>query len=64
MKKKVYYHRNFQDLFAPFFQAGLVLDKLEELAFSEGDGEPDKIESTLNFTQIPVMMSFRVRRGD
>ncbi|KAH8836550.1 hypothetical protein MCOR27_006286 [Pyricularia oryzae] len=62
--KQVYYHRNFQDLFAPFFQAGLVLDKLEELAFSEGDGEPDKIESTLNFTQIPVMMSFRVRRGD
>ncbi|TLD14624.1 hypothetical protein PspLS_11032 [Pyricularia sp. CBS 133598] len=62
--KQIYYHRTFQDLFAPFFRAGLVLDRLDELAFSEEDGDPDRIESTLNFTQIPIMMSFRVRRGD
>jgi hypothetical protein len=48
------------EVFAPFFQAGLVMDAMEELAFTEADAE-DRIESSANFTQLPTILSFRMR---
>ncbi|KAK4240092.1 ribosomal protein L11 methyltransferase [Achaetomium macrosporum] len=59
--KQLYFHRPMHELFAPFFRARLVMDALEELAFTKEDGE-ERIESTSNFTQIPVILAFRMRR--
>ncbi|AEO64713.1 uncharacterized protein THITE_2010931, partial [Thermothielavioides terrestris NRRL 8126] len=44
----------------PEKQAGLVMDAMEELAFTEADAE-DRIESSANFTQLPTILSFRMR---
>lgn len=48
------------ELFATFFKAGMVMDAMEELAFTEEDAEP-RLESTRNFTQLPVILAFRMR---
>lgn len=57
---KIYFHRPMHELFATFFRAGLVMDAMEELAFGEGDGEA-RIEATSNYTQVPVILAFRMR---
>jgi len=49
------------ELFAPFFRAGLVLDALEEPAFTEADSIDERVEATSNYTQIPPILSFRMR---
>jgi hypothetical protein len=48
------------ELFTTFFKAGLVMDAMEELAFTEADAE-DRIEATPNFNQIPFILAFRMR---
>jgi hypothetical protein len=48
------------ELFTSFFRAGLVMDAMEELAFTEDDAE-DRIESSSNYTQLPAILSFRMR---
>ena len=48
------------ELFSIFFQAGLVMDAMEELAFTDEDAEA-RIESTSNYTQLPAILAFRMR---
>ncbi|KAK3291542.1 S-adenosyl-L-methionine-dependent methyltransferase [Chaetomium fimeti] len=59
--KQVYFHRPIHELFGIFFNAGLVMDAMEELAFTEEDAEDDRIESSSNYTQLPAILSFRMR---
>lgn len=53
-----------QELFADFFRAGLVMDAMEELAFTEADAEPARIEASSNYTQLPAILAFRTRLPD
>lgn len=48
------------EIFTTFFKAGLVMDAMEELAFTEEDAE-DRIESSSNYTQLPAILAFRMR---
>ncbi|KAE8374204.1 S-adenosyl-L-methionine-dependent methyltransferase [Aspergillus bertholletiae] len=57
------FHRSFQDLFAPFFREGLVLDALEETNFDDTFHEPSRAWSANNFTEFPKILAFRLRRG-
>lgn len=50
------------EIFTTFFREGLVMDAMEELAFTEEDAEPHRIESSSNFTQLPAILAFRMRR--
>lgn len=36
------------------------MDACEELAFTEADADP-RIESAVNFTQLPAILAFRMR---
>lgn len=60
LKKQLYFHRPMHELFAIFFKAGLVMDAMEELAFTEEDAE-ERIESSSNYTQLPAILAFRMR---
>ncbi|OGM48948.1 hypothetical protein ABOM_003194 [Aspergillus bombycis] len=57
------FHRSFQDLFAPFFRAGLILDALEEVNFDDTFREPSREYAARNFTEFPKILAFRLRRG-
>ena len=61
---QIYFHRTIQQLLAPFFKAGLIMDALEELAFTEEDQVKERIESTQNYTQIPAILAFRARKAN
>lgn len=50
------------ELFGIFFKTGLVMDAMEEPAFKEEDGGKDRIESNTNFTQLPAILAFRMRK--
>ncbi|TQW00832.1 methyltransferase type 11 [Cordyceps javanica] len=58
-----HFHRPLHELFATFFKAGLVMDALEEPSFTEEHETPQRIESTANFTQLPALMAFRLRKA-
>ncbi len=60
LTKQLYFHRSMHDLFGIFFRAGLVMDAMEELAFTAEDAG-ERIESTSNYTQLPVILAFRMR---
>ncbi|KAK3349104.1 S-adenosyl-L-methionine-dependent methyltransferase [Lasiosphaeria hispida] len=60
-EKQLYFHRPMGELFADFFRAGLVVDAIEELAFTEADRVESRIDATCNFTQLPVILAFRLR---
>ena len=60
LNKQLYFHRPMHELFATFFKAGLVMDAMEELAFTEEDAE-ERIESSSNYTQLPAILAFRMR---
>jgi hypothetical protein len=49
------------DLFSTFFKAGLVMDAMEELAFTEADHDESRIQSSLNYTQLPAILAWRMR---
>ncbi|KAK8077290.1 hypothetical protein PG996_003460 [Apiospora saccharicola] len=59
---KVYFHRPIYELFTIFFREGLVMDAIEEPAFTEAD-KAESIESHANFTQLPAVLAFRLRRS-
>ncbi|KAL2145609.1 hypothetical protein VTI28DRAFT_6667 [Corynascus sepedonium] len=61
-EKQLYFHRPMHEIFTIFFKAGLVMDAMEELAFTEEDAEA-RIESSSNYTQLPAVLSFRMRLG-
>jgi len=48
------------DLFGTFFQTGLVMDAMEELAFTEADQNKDRVGSSCNYTQLPMILAFRM----
>ncbi|GMF86260.1 unnamed protein product [Aspergillus oryzae] len=54
---------SFQDLFAPFFRAGLILDALEEVNFDDTFCEPSREYAARNFTEFPKILAFRLRLG-
>ncbi|KAL8397258.1 hypothetical protein RB594_004105 [Gaeumannomyces avenae] len=60
--KQPYFHRPLHEVFRPFFAAGLVMDAMEEPAFTEEDHDPNRIEASRNYTQLPAILSFRMRR--
>ncbi|KAK0707857.1 S-adenosyl-L-methionine-dependent methyltransferase [Lasiosphaeris hirsuta] len=60
-QKQLYFHRPMGELFVDFFRAGLVVDAIEELAFTEADRVDSRIDATCNFTELPVILAFRLR---
>ncbi|KAE8312177.1 S-adenosyl-L-methionine-dependent methyltransferase [Aspergillus transmontanensis] len=62
-KPPLSFHRSFQDLFAPFFRAGLILDALEEVNFDDTFCEPSREYAARNFTEFPKILAFRLRLG-
>ncbi|KAL8365481.1 hypothetical protein RB595_004342 [Gaeumannomyces hyphopodioides] len=60
--KQPCFHRPLHEIFRPFFAAGLVMDAMEEPAFTDEDHDPDRIEASRNYTQLPAILSFRMRR--
>lgn len=61
-EQKYYFHRPLHELFATYFRAGLVMDALEEPAFTKEQGNPGMLESHRNFDQLPAILAFRMRR--
>ncbi|PLB52110.1 S-adenosyl-L-methionine-dependent methyltransferase [Aspergillus steynii IBT 23096] len=57
------FHRPLHELFAPFFQEGLVLDALEETNFDESFVDKQREHSSKNFLQFPKILGFRMRRA-
>ncbi|OQE96264.1 hypothetical protein PENNAL_c0001G04666 [Penicillium nalgiovense] len=55
------FHRPLNQLFAPFFQAGLVVDALEETNFDESFRDPLREHASKNFTEFPKILGFRMR---
>lgn len=55
------FHRPLHELFAPFFQSGLVLDALEEVNFDETFRDHDRPHAARNFTQFPKILAFRMK---
>lgn len=60
--KQIYFHRPLDELFGVFFKRGLVMDALEEPAFTEEDKQVSRVESLTNYTQLPALLSFRLRK--
>jgi 2-polyprenyl-3-methyl-5-hydroxy-6-metoxy-1,4-benzoquinol methylase len=58
-----YYHRPLHQLLGEAFAAGLILDGLEEPAFSPQDEDPARLLSWTNFWQFPPVMVARMRRA-
>jgi 2-polyprenyl-3-methyl-5-hydroxy-6-metoxy-1,4-benzoquinol methylase len=56
-----FFHRSLQDLFGPAFQAGMMLDGLEERAFSADLAGLDDPLSWRQLHDIPVVMAARFR---
>jgi 2-polyprenyl-3-methyl-5-hydroxy-6-metoxy-1,4-benzoquinol methylase len=56
-----YFHRPLSELFAAGFEAGLVLDALEEPAFTPPEGEPLQPLSWYGYPQIPPVLAGRMR---
>ncbi|KAI0970835.1 S-adenosyl-L-methionine-dependent methyltransferase [Xylaria arbuscula] len=61
--QQVYFHRPLHELFSTFFGAGLVMDAMEEPAFTSADGTPERLEAHSNFTQLPAVLAFRLKRA-
>ena len=56
-----YYHRTLADLFGAAFSAGFILDGLLEPAFTRDDAAASQELSWLKLTQIPPVLSGRLR---
>jgi hypothetical protein len=46
-----------------FFKTGLVMDALEEPAFTDADKIESRAEARSNYTQMPAILAFRLRRA-
>ncbi|KAI0466301.1 S-adenosyl-L-methionine-dependent methyltransferase [Xylaria cf. heliscus] len=60
--QQAYYHRPMHELFSTFFKTGLVMDAMEEPAFTPEDATPGKLEGHTSYTQLPAILAFRMRR--
>ncbi|KAJ2986203.1 hypothetical protein NUW58_g5137 [Xylaria curta] len=60
--QQFYFHRPLHELFSAFFKAGLAMDAMEEPAFTAEDATPERLEASSNYTQLPALLSFRMRR--
>ncbi|KAI1108281.1 S-adenosyl-L-methionine-dependent methyltransferase [Nemania sp. NC0429] len=60
--QQLYFHRPLHELFSVFFKAGLVMDAMEEPAFTPEDAMPQRIQASVNYTQLPAILAFRMRR--
>ncbi|GAP87923.1 putative methyltransferase type 11 [Rosellinia necatrix] len=60
--QQYYYHRPLHELFSTFFKTGLVMDAMEEPSFTAEDAVPQRIQETANFTQLPAILAWRLRR--
>jgi 2-polyprenyl-3-methyl-5-hydroxy-6-metoxy-1,4-benzoquinol methylase len=56
-----YFHRPLSQLLTTFFRYGLMMDGIEEPAFS-GQGQSSRALSWLHFTRIPPVFAARLRR--
>ncbi|KAL7272102.1 hypothetical protein RUND412_005112 [Rhizina undulata] len=64
-KSQYYFHRPLHEILSTFFKHGLVMDGIEEPAFSPHHARNHKKElSWQNYSQIPSIMAFRLCRGD
>ena len=60
-KPQIYFHRPLQDVFAPGFEAGFILDALEERAFpAEHPSGRDALSWGGNFHEIPPVLVVRM----
>ncbi|KAK0634101.1 S-adenosyl-L-methionine-dependent methyltransferase [Immersiella caudata] len=62
-KMQLYFHRPMGELFSTFFRSGLAMDGMEELAFTEEHASRDRLEASVNYTQLPMILSWRMRRA-
>ena len=58
-----YFPRTLAELLAPFFEAGWMLDGLEEGAFPPGMETPERPFSWANYPSIPPVLVVRLRPG-
>ncbi|KAK3190894.1 hypothetical protein K4F52_003211 [Lecanicillium sp. MT-2017a] len=63
VKPQLYFHRPIHEILGTFFKEGFVLDALEEPNFTEADVNDKRMESTCNFSQLPAIFTFRLRRA-
>ncbi|KAK4213897.1 hypothetical protein QBC37DRAFT_343227 [Rhypophila decipiens] len=62
-EKQLYFHRPIHELLGTFLKGDqLVLDMLEEPAFTAEDKDEKRVESTCNFIGVPALLAFRLRR--
>ena len=60
-QQQVYFHRSLQDLVKPAFEAGFVIDALEERAFPPGHiGGTTPLSWSGNFSEIPPVLIVRM----
>ncbi|KAJ5161651.1 S-adenosyl-L-methionine-dependent methyltransferase [Penicillium capsulatum] len=57
------FHRPLHVLLAPFFQAGLVMDALQETNFDESFHDSAREYASVNFVEFPKILGFRMRRA-
>ncbi|KAG7123629.1 hypothetical protein HYQ44_002265 [Verticillium longisporum] len=57
----IWFHRPIHQLLEPFFDAGLLMNKVREPSFDDG-GDPGQAQSYHNFPQIPMQFIFRLVR--
>ncbi|KAK5062707.1 hypothetical protein LTR84_004781 [Exophiala bonariae] len=60
--RQIAFHRPMHQLLAPFFAAGLVMDRLEEPNFDESFIDKVKPYASKNYSQLPKILAFRLRR--
>ena len=58
---QLYFERSLQDLLAPCFAAGFVLDALEERAFPPEDNQGGELGKNGNFSEFPLVLVARLR---
>ncbi|KAK4223383.1 S-adenosyl-L-methionine-dependent methyltransferase [Podospora fimiseda] len=59
--KQTYFHRPMNELFGEFFKVGMVMDGMEEAAFTKEDYNEKRVQSNCNYTQLPAILGFRMR---
>ncbi|KAL4860570.1 hypothetical protein BDV12DRAFT_97270 [Aspergillus spectabilis] len=57
----MFFHRPIHELLRLFFEAGLVLDALEEPNFGKTSYDASRVCAARNFVQIPKILAFRLR---
>lgn len=55
------FHRPINEVFAPFFAEGLILDALEEPNFDASFVDDARPYGSKSYVQIPKLLAFRLR---